>query len=152
MKRRLLSLLLALACCPALSIPCAAERDQPGTLRCETVITPQYEEAEPFSEGLAAVKKDGKWGYIDTTGKYVIKPKYEEASDFFDNGLACIQINGKWGFIDKTGEFVTPPQFSGVNGFSFNKGYISVSKGAKIGIMDDSGKIIIEPIYNRIEW
>ena len=82
----------------------------------------------------------------------MIKPKYEEASDFFDNGLACIQINGKWGFIDKTGEFVTPPQFSGVNGFSFNKGYISVSKGAKIGIMDDSGKIIIEPLYNRIEW
>lgn len=28
------------------------------------IITPQFEDAMPFSNGLAAVKKDGKWGYI----------------------------------------------------------------------------------------
>ena len=30
----------------------------------EWIIPPDYEEANPFQEGLAAVKKEGKWGYI----------------------------------------------------------------------------------------
>jgi hypothetical protein len=33
-------------------------------------------------ETLAAVKIGGKWGYIDKTGKIVIKPQFDEAGDF----------------------------------------------------------------------
>ncbi len=29
------------------------------------VIKPQFYDAESFSDGLARVKKDGKWGYIN---------------------------------------------------------------------------------------
>jgi len=39
-----------------------------------------------FSKGLAAVKdggKNGKWGFIDKTGKYVINPRYDLAGDFY---------------------------------------------------------------------
>lgn len=36
-----------------------------------------YPEAAPFSEGLAAVSEDGKWGFIGTDGKFVIEPIYE---------------------------------------------------------------------------
>lgn len=37
------------------------------------VIKPQFEMATFFSEGLAAVEKNGKWSYIDYAGNYVIK-------------------------------------------------------------------------------
>ena len=30
------------------------------------VIPPEYEDGRKFSEGLAAVKKNEKWGFIDT--------------------------------------------------------------------------------------
>lgn len=41
------------------------------------VIPPQFERAEPFSEGYAAVSTDGeKLGYINKEGKMVIEPKY----------------------------------------------------------------------------
>ena len=46
------------------------------------MITPQYEDADSFNEGLAAVKKDGKWGYIDETGKTVIPFEYDYAFPF----------------------------------------------------------------------
>ena len=31
-----------------------------------------------FNEGLAPVKIDGKWGFIDTKGNVVITPAYDE--------------------------------------------------------------------------
>jgi hypothetical protein len=47
--------------------------------------------------------KNGKYGYIDKTGKIVIKPQFDKAYDFSE-GLASISLNGKWGFIDNTGK------------------------------------------------
>lgn len=57
------------------------------------MITPQYEDADSFNEGLAAVKKDGKWGYIDETGKTVIPFEYDYAFPFSE-GLAVVAKRG----------------------------------------------------------
>jgi hypothetical protein len=43
----------------------------------EVVINPQFEAACSFSDGAAAVLKDGKWGYIDTSGNFIISPQFE---------------------------------------------------------------------------
>lgn len=45
----------------------------------------------PFSEGLAMVNDDWKYGFIDRTGKWVIKPVYERASDFND-GVSVVRF------------------------------------------------------------
>lgn len=37
------------------------------------IIKPKFEEAFRFSEGIAAVKFDGKWGYITTDGNWTLK-------------------------------------------------------------------------------
>lgn len=36
-----------------------------------------FEDAGPFSNGLAAVKKNGKWGYIDTNFNFIIPCQYD---------------------------------------------------------------------------
>lgn len=41
-------------------------------------IRPQYSNAYPFSDGLAAVYDGDKWGFIDKTGSYIIKPSYHD--------------------------------------------------------------------------
>ena len=41
--------------------------------------------------GLAPVKKDGLWGYIDTEGNEIIEAKYLDASQFYADGYACVK-------------------------------------------------------------
>lgn len=74
--------------------------------------------AHAFHEGLAAVEINGKWGFIDTTGKIVIEPKYYLVNDFSE-GLASVSLKiaekGYMidsyfieGFIDKSGNVILP--------------------------------------------
>lgn len=71
-----------------------------------------YESAGDFSEGLAAVQKDGKWGYIDKTGKMTIEPQWESAHAFV-NGLAMVvekvSSEDKFGYIDTAGKYIWQP-------------------------------------------
>lgn len=73
--------------------------DDPTTAKVE--ITPefiaavhQYDELYPFSEGLAAVKKDGKFGYIDTKGNLVIPCQFGYASDFIEGTAVVAKDDG----------------------------------------------------------
>jgi len=93
------------------------------------VIEPIYEAEWPqFSEGLAPVKKDGKWGYIDSTGKEIIPFQYDDAIGFGD-GLAPVQLNGKWMVIDREGNIVFKTNFDIIG--EYHEG------AAKVEMQDD---------------
>lgn len=66
--------------------------------------------AGEFSEGRANVwlRKAGGgeiWGYIDSTGHFVIKPQFQRAEPFY-NGLAEVGKDNKPAYIDKSGRCV----------------------------------------------
>lgn len=60
-----------------------------------------YTSTWSFSEGLACVKLNEKYGFIDS-GKEVISLKYDNAWNFSE-GLACVKTNNKWGYINNKG-------------------------------------------------
>lgn len=64
-----------------------------------------FSEAGNFSDGLANAKcaENGKYGFIDTKGEWVIDPLFEAAGDFSD-GFAPVRMKGKWGFVDSKGK------------------------------------------------
>lgn len=66
-------------------------------------IVPQYQDAKPYSDGLAAVEINGKWGYIDNGGNRVIKPAFDEAQSF-ERNLALVSQGDKLLTIDKSGK------------------------------------------------
>lgn len=44
-----------------------------------------------FHSGLAGVEKNDKWGFIDKTGKWVIKPSYRKI-DRFSDGVCSVMV------------------------------------------------------------
>lgn len=82
------------------------------SLEGEKIGQDTFEEVKPFysDNSYAAVKKDGKWGFVDKEGKVIISPQYEEARSF-SYGYAAVKKDGKWGFIDTSGKICIEPQF-----------------------------------------
>lgn len=77
-----------------------------------------YEDVKIFYENtFAAVKKDGKWGFVDKDGKWFIEPAYEDARSFL-NGFAAVQKDGLWGYINMEKELCIPCQFTEVRDFT----------------------------------
>ena len=66
------------------------------------MISEKYDEIGDFIDGLAVVVLDGKWGFIDRTGKEITPLKYDYALDFHE-GSAGVEMEGRWGRIDKDG-------------------------------------------------
>jgi len=82
--------------------------------------TDVYEDAKVFCETTyAAVKKGGKWGFIDKDGNWFIEPAYENARSF-SNGYAAVQMDGQWGFINMDKELCIPCQFMDAKDFTAN--------------------------------
>lgn len=77
-----------------------------------------YEAAVPFYETTyAAVKKDGRWGFVDSMGNMVIPCSYE-AADSFANGYAAVCEEERWGYINSDGEIAIEPAFAAAAPFT----------------------------------
>jgi hypothetical protein len=83
-------------------------------------LTSTYEFAGPFCNGLARVRKNKKWGYIDTTGSIIIPIKYNEVENFSD-GMARVRVGQKWGLISSTGKEIIKPTFQEIGPFINDK-------------------------------
>lgn len=65
-------------------------------------IKPQFDEAGPFSDGLAPVRVADRWGYVRPDGAYALPPQYDAASAFAA-GRALVSRDGRTGFVDAAG-------------------------------------------------
>ena len=98
-----------------------------------------------------------KWGYIDTTGAYVVEPRFDDASAFTEGLAAVAEFDGKdrkCGYIDSTGEYAIGPKFSDCGVFAGN-GLAPVcvydksgrENTEKWGYIDKAGEFVIEPQF-----
>ena len=121
------------------------------------IIEPKYENVQSFKEGLAAVKFDGKWGYIDYDGEIVIDFEYDYVFDFF-NDLSIV-ANGtlgygdrKWGVIDKSGKKILDPNTSPYKRiFSFYEPNIAKAykdSFSSITAIDRKGNVLLEGLHD----
>ena len=124
----------------------------------QTVSSPRQDPNRVgFHRGLAAVSLKGRWGYIDTFGKYAIAPQFEDAFSFDSSGMAAVKINGKFGYIDRTGSIIIKPQFDFASPFG-GRALTIVAQNAKAslglkeeyfltGFIDRRGNFVINPQY-----
>lgn len=120
-----------------------------------------YNFAYSFSEGLAAVKKGDKWGFIDGTGNLVIpykfkgvEPVWNQKNDVmegvFHEGLGLVYNNDKKVFINRKGQVVFELKYDPVNLACFYHGLLGVQiKEGKYGFLNKKGKIV-SAVYDNI--
>lgn len=98
--------------------------------------------------------KEGKYGFINVHGQFVIPPSFT-AAHAFSEGLAAVYVGGasyldefdgssyinhekgKWGYIDRTGAMVIPPQFSSAKPFSEGLALVSLPKDLKAPSLEE---------------
>ena len=104
-----------------------------------------FEDGDDFSNGLAAIQfeKDGKWGYIDTTGKLSIDTIFDYGSEF-NNGIAevekgelTLQIDLAGNITDTIIEYHKPKSYK----------LIGSSKSGTLGRLSEKGDTIMQPKY-----
>lgn len=99
---------------------------------------------------LLPILVNGKWGFIDRSGKIVIEPKFDAFhywSHFREgDGLLVIQVGGKWGYCDQTGAIKIAPRFDEAREFS--DGLAAVKVGDKWGFIDQTGRVVIGFSFN----
>lgn len=96
-----------------------------------------YEAAKDFSDGHAAVRVNGRWGYITNTGVEAIAPRFTDAGPYSQSRAAVRDDSGKWGYIDKAGDTLVPFLYDEAEPFYLN--YALVKKGNIVGVVDRDG-------------
>lgn len=125
--------------------------DETGSI----AINPRFGYGGGFHEGLAVASP---WsaeedvtprGVIDTSGAWVIAPKFSALWEF-EHGLAPAQLHedSPWGFINTSGEWAIPPVFDGAFGFDAN-GIAAAKKGGLWGAINVDGRFVIDPQFDQ---
>ena len=89
----------------------------------EIAVPAQYRRAWVFSEGLAAVQKNGMIGFIDHKGNTVIDFQFpfhgNPLSEFVFSDGHCVVADtlGKCGIIDRKGKWLIKPEYDNINAY-----------------------------------
>lgn len=116
-----------------------------------------------ISNGLVAVKKNNKFGFVNLKNETIIPFDYDWDSysfnffPIFKDGIVFLKKENKWGALDTNGEIVIPFLYEsyGFHDFidftieeGFIENFINVKFNDKWGIIDRNGKMIIPFEYD----
>ena len=110
----------------------------------------KFRDVGSFSEGLAPIKVNGAWGFLDTTGKVAIDHRYKEVH-YFNQGIAAVNTElNFWRYIDKKGKSINDKTYE--SGNDFRNGYVIVtSLGVRRkGVINTAGKEVVECKYDEV--
>lgn len=91
---------------------------------------------------LIAVKKDGKWGYVNPSGEQVIATAFDDAFPFYD-GLAVAVEKKQFGIIDNKGKWVVAPRAGTTTGEINSWRLVATNEQGKWGAIDMKGNVAI---------
>lgn len=116
-----------------------------------STIVDDLEEAKSFSEGLAAARRNGKWGYVGKSGQWQILPIFDDASSF-SQGLAPVKRNKSYGYIDRNGRTVIDFKFDRAYGFNEGLAATRMAGSREWTFIDRSGKCVIDSGFDFVGY
>lgn len=119
----------------------------------KVVIEAQFKRCGYFEGGVAwaADATTGKIGLINTKGEWVVQPQYTSASDPDPIHHIC-QVKNEAGTVSFIKNDGTPVPVSGATDLGeFHEGFAWAKSGALVGLVDHTGKWVIEAKYTKVE-
>lgn len=92
-----------------------------------------------------------EWGYVDSTGKIVVEPRFTFAQDFVNN-VGIVECNNKWGMVNRLGNATIPCEYDGIE-FLENTDNQMVRvyvQQPKYGLVDTLGQLTVDAVYEEI--
>lgn len=87
------------------------------------------------------------YGYLDETGKTIIKPVYEYAGEF-EGERAVVKLSDKgYALIDKDGKTLKIFEYSYVMGISDGMMAFNPEQGGKYGYLNSKGEVAVAPTF-----
>lgn len=120
-----------------------------------TVVRHKFEEAKDFSEGLARVKLNGLYFFINNL-EGVRTEHYSDAAEYVSDGFIrykpkASSINGyspKWGFLSRSSNYSSiPPKYSEAGDFSEGLAYVGEYSSLWFGFIDKNDNKVFETKY-----
>ncbi len=116
------------------------------------IIEPQFKLCFPFKDGYARATTDNKnYGLIDTTGKFILGPKYYDLTNWDKNEQVIAvknTISSQWELINLKEEKLSEKTFGLIRNFS--EGLAAArDENDMWGFIDREGNCIIPPIYTN---
>ncbi len=100
------------------------------------------------NSSLFAVRRNGRFGYINASGDIIVEIRYDNAIRFSD-GLGCLIDGDLTHVVDQTGAILL--SLKGVEPVgSFCSGYLVAVRGGKFGIFNKRGKVVVDFIFDLI--
>lgn len=114
-------------------------------------VSKEYEDIRVLRNGFARVKQNGNWGLVNMKGEEITPLIYEDDYlGYFINGFSiAIEKKNKLTLINKFGKPIVSQKVE-IASIVSNDGYIIVTNNNKFGVIDTTGKVIIDCIYEGI--
>lgn len=96
---------------------------------------------------LFEVQVGGLCGFIDSTGRMMIDPKFERVGRF-QEGLCVATEGGRDGYIDETGAWIIPARFVIAHAFREGRAVVRDSYTGGYGYIDRTGSLVISYQYD----
>ena len=119
------------------------------------MIQPQYDGGGAFSEGLAPVQVDGRWGFIDKSSAMVAQmPPEVVFAEPLSDGLSLVTATvgpdtRKLGYVDKNGQWAVKPIWDEAEPFRDGLALVGIWKGEVAVYINHKGKRIWEGTASR---
>jgi hypothetical protein len=119
------------------------------------VISVGFDDVRPFRRGLAAVRRNARWGAVDRTGRVIVPLQFDGFTTalhdgryidgFTDEGLAVVSLGSRKGVVDRTGRMVVPPVYPTL--MIHPVAFLVADDMQRWGALDRLGRVVILPSF-----
>lgn len=113
------------------------------------LVAAKYMDIERCKNGITTARTKDGHVILNLSGQAAVRPKTYEALGSIGDGVVLAKVDGKWGVVSAKEESIVPFRFNAVSGFR-EDGLCEVREGGRVGLLDHAGRLICEPVCQRI--